>query len=186
MSAPLPREQHVLISALGKNLPALALLLCRTCQDSRCSVLSSRLTQHGDYSALVIQAGGSWDALARLESALEPFASRPDIHLSCTRASADSPALPPGLPYVIYVSALHQPDTLAELCQFLADHEVTLNTIVYDSYPAPQTGTRMTHATLTLSVPTHIPINWLRDHFLEFADQLNLDALLEPWRPQSP
>lgn len=185
MSAPLPREQNVLISALGKNAPALTLLLCRACQDSRCSIISSRLTQHGDYSALVVLAGGSWDALARLESALEVLGNRQDIMLSCTRTSADSPAQP-GLPYVVYVSALHQPDTLTELCQFFTDHGITLNNIVYDSYPAPQTGTRMINATITLSLPVNTQISWLRDHFLEFADLLNLDALIEPWRPQSP
>lgn len=29
-------------------------------------------------------------------------------------------------------------------------------------------------------------ISWLRDQFLDFADALNLDALIEPWRPQHP
>ena len=184
MSAPLPREQHVLVSALGKNAPALALLLSRACQDSRCSVISSRLTRHGDYSALILQAGGSWDALARLESALEQLGSRQDITLSCTRISADSPELP-AMPYVVYVSALHQPDTLAELCQFFADHDLVISNIVYDSYLAPQSGTRMLNVTITVGLPVNTQISWLRDRFLEFSDLLNLDALIEPWRPQT-
>ncbi len=185
MSAPLPREQHVLISAHGKSASALTLLLCRACQDSRCSIISSRLTQHGDYSALVLQAGGSWDALARLESALEQLGSRQDITLSCSRINADTPA-PAAMPYIVYVSALHQPDTLAELCQFFADHGITPSNIVYDSYLAPQSGTRMLNATITVALPVNTQINWLRDQFLEFSDLLNLDALIEPWRPQTP
>lgn len=185
MSAPLPREQHVLISALGKNAPALSLMLCRACQDNRCSVISSRLTQHGDHSALTLQAAGSWDALARLESALEQVGHRQDVMLSCTRISAATPQRP-ALPYVVYVSALHQPDTLTELCQFFTDQGIAVNNIVYDSYPAPQSGALMINANITVSLPVDTQISWLRDQFLEFADLLNLDALIEPWRPQFP
>ncbi|MFB1010519.1 MAG: glycine cleavage system protein R [Thiopseudomonas sp.] len=185
MSTPNPREQHLLISAMAHNAPALTLLLCRACQDSRCSIISSRLTQHGDHSALILQAGGSWDALARLESALEQINSRHDVILSWTRSSPDSQTLP-ALPYIVYVSALHQPDTLTELCQFFTDHGIAMSNIQYDSYLAPQTGALMLTATITVSLPVNTQISWLRDHFLEFSDHLNLDALIEPWRPQSP
>ncbi len=185
MSTPNPREQHLLISAMAHNAPALTLLLCRACQDSRCSIISSRLTQHGDHSALILQAGGSWDALARLESALEQINNRHDVSLSWTRCSPDSPTQP-ALPYIVYVSALHQPDTLPELCQFFTDHGIAMSKIQYDSYLAPQTGALMLTATITVSLPVNTQISWLRDHFLEFSDQLNLDALIEPWRPQFP
>ena len=185
MSAPLSREQHLLISAIGKNASALALQLCRACQDSRCSIISSHLTQHGEHSALVIQAGGSWDALARLESALEALSSRHDITLSQVRTGASN-ATEAALPYIVYVSALHQPDTLSELCQFFCDHGLAVTNITYDSYLPPQTGARMLNATISISLPVNTQISWLRDQFLDFADQLNLDALIEPWRPQSP
>lgn len=185
MSAPLPREQHVLVSAMGKNAPALSLLLCRACQDSRCSIISSRLTQHGDHGMLTVQAAGSWDALARLESALEQIGSRQDISLSCTRINAET-SVQPAMPYVVYISALHQPDTLTELCEFFVGQGIAVSNIVYDSYLAPQSDTRMINATITVSLPVNTQINWLRDQFLEFADLLNLDALIEPWRPQLP
>ena len=37
-----------------------------------------------------------------------------------------------------------------------------------------------------VTLPAGIQISWLRDQFLDFADALNLDALIEPWRPQNP
>ena len=36
------------------------------------------------------------------------------------------------------------------------------------------------------TLPAGVQISWLRDQFLDFADALNLDALIEPWRPQNP
>lgn len=183
MSAPRPRDQHMLVSALGKSTPALTLLLCRASQDSRCALVTSRLTEHGDYSALILQVSGGWDALARLEAALEQLGQREEITLSFTRIRADEETRP-ALPYIVYVNALYQPDTLTELCQFFFDHGIALNNVVYDSYLAPQTATRMLNATITVSLPVNTQISWLRDQFLEFADLLNLDALIEPWRPQ--
>jgi len=179
------REQYVLISAMGSDPLELTNVICRACQENRCSVVSSRLTRHGQYSVLVVQAGGSWDALARLEGSLPSLAKRHNLQLTHTR-SEDEEVRPQALPYIVYVSALYRPDILAELCQFFVDHEIGLENIIYDTYQAPQTDTTMLNATITVTLLASTQINWLRDQFLDFADALNLDALIEPWRPQTP
>ena len=66
------------------------------------------------------------------------------------------------------------------------DHRVELESLTCDTYQAPQTGGTMLNATLTVTLPAGTQISWLRDQFLDFADALNLDALIEPWRPQNP
>ncbi len=179
------REQYVLISAVGRNPLELTHVICNACQENRCSLISSRLTRHGQYSVLIVQAGGSWDALARLESSLPNLAKRHDLQLTHIR-SEDEDARPQALPYIVYVSALYRPDILAELCQFFVDHDIGLDNITYDTYQAPQTDTTMLNATITVTLLASTQINWLRDQFLDFADALNLDALIEPWRPQTP
>ena len=93
---------------------------------------------------------------------------------------------PQALPYVAYVSCAYRPDILNELCQFFSDHRVELENITCDTYQAPQTGGTLLNATLTVTLPAGTQISWLRDQFLDFADALNLDALIEPWRPQNP
>ena len=178
------REQYVLISATGRDPLELTDVICRACQENRCSVASSRLTRHGQYSVLTVQAGGPWDALARLEGSLPFLAKRHDLQLTHIR-SEDEETRPPALPYIVYVSALYQPDILAELCQFFVNHDIGLENIIYDTYQAPQTDTTMLNATITVTLQANTQINWLRDQFLDFADSLNLDALIEPWRPQT-
>lgn len=179
------REQYLLISAMGSDPLELTNVICRACHENRCSMVSSRLTRHGEYSVLVVQVGGTWDALARLESSLPALAKRHKLQLSHTR-SADEEVRPQALPYIVYVSAFYRPDILAELCQFFADHDIGLENITYDTYQAPQTDTTMLSATITVTLLVSTQINWLRDQFLDFADALNLDALIEPWRPQTP
>ena len=93
---------------------------------------------------------------------------------------------PNSMPYVAYVSAVYRPDILSELCQFFLDHRVEIENLTCDTYQAPQTMGTMLNATITVTLPAGTQISWLRDQFLDFADALNLDALIEPWRPQHP
>ena len=185
MSTPAVREQFLLISALGPNAMELTNVLCRASHENRCAVISTRLSRHGEYSALVLQISGSWDALARLEALLPGLAKKHDFSVNLIRSGA-SESRPQALPYVAYISSVYRPDILNELCQFFLDHQVELESLTCDTYLAPQTGGTMLNATLTVTLPAGTQISWLRDQFLDFADALNLDALIEPWRPQNP
>ncbi len=183
MTSQLPREQHLIISALGSDAASLTSLLCRSCLESRCSIIASKLNKYGEFSAMTLQVGGNWDALARLENLLPAQAKKAGILLNFTRSNQSQPEQP-ALPYMVYVNALYQPDTLHELCQFFAAHQVELDSISYDSFAAPQTNTKMLNAILTVQLPADVQISWLRERFLDFAEALNLDAMIEPWRPQ--
>lgn len=185
MSTPPVREQFLVVSALGRSPMELTSSLCRAAHESRCSVISSRLSRHGEYSALVLQVSGNWDALARLEAGLPALAKRSDFIIDTTRSAALENR-PQALPYVVYVSAAYRADILPELCQFFTDHRIDLENLTCDTYQAPHTGSAMLNATLTVTLPAGTQISWLRDQFLDFADALNLDALIEPWRPQNP
>ena len=185
MSTTPPREQFLVISALGRNPMDLTTVLCRASQENRCAVVSSRMTRHGEYCALVLQVSGSWDALARLESGVPALAKRHDFTTHMVRSGLLEPR-PNSMPYVAYVNAVYRPDILSELCQFFLDHRVEIENLTCDTYQAPQTMGTMLNATITVTLPAGTQISWLRDQFLDFADALNLDALIEPWRPQHP
>ncbi|AEF21520.1 MULTISPECIES: glycine cleavage system protein R [Pseudomonas] len=185
MSTPPVREQFLVISALGSNAMELTNVLCRAAHENRCAVISTRLSRHGELSALVLQVSGNWDALARLEAGLPALAKKHEFTANVIRSAAQE-VRPQALPYVAYVSSVYRPDILNELCQFFIDHRVELEALTCDTYQAPQTGGTMLNATLTVTLPAGTQISWLRDQFLDFADALNLDALIEPWRPQNP
>ena len=93
MSTPTVREQFLVISALGPNPMELANVLSRAAFDNRCAVITSRLTCHGETSALVLQVGGSWDALARLEAVLPGLGKKHGLTLDVVR-SADQEVRP--------------------------------------------------------------------------------------------
>lgn len=185
MVTPSVREQFLVITAMGPNPMELTSVLCRASLESRCVIESTRLTRHGECSALVLQVSGSWDALARLETVLPGLSKKHDFQFGLTRSSPLANR-PMALPYVAYVNAVYRPDVLSEICQFFISHQIELEAMTCDTYLAPQTGGTMLSASLTVTLPAGTQINWLRDQFLDFADALNLDALIEPWRPQTP
>ena len=88
MSTPTVREQFLVISALGANPMELTNVLCRASHENRCAVVTSRLTRHGECSALVLQISGSWDALARLETGLPGLAKKHDFTVNVVRSAA--------------------------------------------------------------------------------------------------
>ena len=114
---PLPREQFLVISALGAKPMELTNVLCRAANENRCAVVSTRLTRHGACSALVLEVAGSWDALARMEAGLPGLSKKHAFTSNVVRSEALE-SRPQALPYVAYVSAAYRPDILNELCQF--------------------------------------------------------------------
>lgn len=185
MFTPPPREQFLVISVLGTSSTEMAGLLYRNCLENRCSVISSRLNRHGEYSSLILQVTGNWDGLARLEAGLPLLAKRHELQINSIRSNTNEDR-PNALPYIVYVSAAYRPDILSELCQFFASQQITVESITCDTFQAPHTGAGLFNATITVILPPAIQISWLRDQFLDFSDALNLDALIEPWRPQNP
>ncbi|MCF5429129.1 ACT domain-containing protein, partial [Pseudomonas syringae] len=86
-STPTVREQFLVISALGANPMELTNVLCRASHENRCSVVTSRLTRHGECSALILQVSGSWDALARLETGLASLSKKHALTTSVVRSA---------------------------------------------------------------------------------------------------
>ena len=116
-TVPSPREQFLVINAMGQQTTALASMLTRLCMEQRCLIVSSRMSRHGTCTALLLQVSGNWDALARLETLLPPLAKREHFTLSMYRSSALEER-PSALPYNVFVTAAQRPELVAELCAF--------------------------------------------------------------------
>ncbi|MFZ2288897.1 MAG: ACT domain-containing protein [Halopseudomonas yangmingensis] len=181
-TTPSPREQFLVITATGAQPGSMASLLTRLCMEQRCLIISSRLSQHGNCAVLVLQVSGNWDALARLESLLPAMARREHFQLSLNRSQVPDER-PQALPYNVFVTAVQRPELLAELCGFFSQLEISIEEFFSFTYQAQHTGTPMINLTLTIAIPVRTQLSWLREQFLDFCDELNLDAVIEPWRP---
>jgi len=76
--------------------------------------------------------------------------------------------------------AVNQTGIVHHLASFFASRSINIEDMVTRSYSAPHTGTPMFSVNLAIGIPANMHIAMLREEFLDFCDDLNLDAVLEP------
>jgi glycine cleavage system transcriptional repressor len=75
---------------------------------------------------------------------------------------------------------MDQPGIVHSLARFFSQRQINIQEMLTSSYAAAHSGTPMFSVHLTVAVPADIQIAALREEFMDFCDQLNLDAVIEP------
>lgn len=172
-------KNMLVITALGHDRPGLVNELSKIIVESGCSLKDSRMTVLGNEFAAILTAAGKWNELAKLENCLPAFSRRLDLSVSSKRTEAP-PLRGDLLPYAIEVITFNQPGLINQLTGFLAERSINIRELATSSYAASHTGTTMLSVHITVDIPARLHIAQLRDEFMDFCDQLNLDALMEP------
>jgi len=173
---------QLVLTVLGNNHSDLIIELTRTIKEAKCTVVESRMTELGQQFAGHLMVEGNWNHIARLENGLEALASRFQLKIQTLRAEETEaePKEEPGLPYAIDIFATDQINNINDLSEFLASRGVSILDISSSRYPAPYTTAPLFLAHMIVRIPQGMRIVSLRDEFLDFCDQMNLDAILEP------
>ncbi|RMG27565.1 MAG: glycine cleavage system protein R [Gammaproteobacteria bacterium] len=172
-------DNRLVIAAIGKDRPGLIDRLTRMILDSGGNIADSRMTALAGDFAVILLVTGSWDAIARIEDQLPRLAERLDLNVTHRRAEAAQPQ-PDLLPYAVDVVALDHPGIVHGLAHFFSERGINIQDLSTTTYAAAHTGTPMFAVHMLISVPASQHIASLREEFMDFCDQLNLDAVLEP------
>jgi len=78
------------------------------------------------------------------------------------------------------VVALDHPGIVYRLAEFFSSRDINIEELSTATYAAAHTGTPMFSVHMTVNVPASMHIASLREEFMDFCDELNLDAVLEP------
>ena len=176
---PAAKNNQLVLSALGEDKPGLIDELSRCVLNSGCSIFDSRMAVLGGNFALLLQVGGNWNNIAKLENQVAGLESS----LGLTITSRRTAVLQPGkdlLPYGVDVVALDQPGIVHNLAKFFSQRQINIQEMVTSSHPAAHSGTPMFSVHMNVDIPASVQIASLREEFMEFCDQLNLDAVIEP------
>lgn len=172
---------QLVITVLGPDRPDLIVELTRTIKESKCLILESRMTELGLEFAGHLLVEGNWNHIVRLENLLESLANRYGLKVQTLRAQEQEVAEEDNtLPYAIDVFATDQINNVHDLSDFLTARNIDIIDLSTSRYPAPFTGSPLFLAHLIVKIPAGTRIVSLRDEFLDFCDQMNLDAILEP------
>jgi glycine cleavage system transcriptional repressor len=174
---------YLVISALCSDRPGIVEEITRVILDSGCNIEDSRMMVLGGDFAVLILVSGNWNAIAKLEGSLPALQDKLDLVLLSKRTK---PRVPEGnlLPYAVEVVTMDHPGIVHEIANFFASRTINIEDLYTDSYRAAHTGTPMFSLSMRINIPADMSIAGLREDFMDFCDELNLDAVMEPVKSQ--
>ncbi|MGR8932343.1 MAG: glycine cleavage system protein R [Gammaproteobacteria bacterium] len=170
------------ITVLGSKadtlIPELLSVIC-VCQCGVLEMCTGHLTEINSAFFLV---EGNWNHVAKLESLLDGFRSRFEVQISSFRPSgnAAASAVKDGVPYVLETISTEKKDLLFSLTSFLLERGIIIDEINANLHPAILFNHKIFSTRFTLLMPPDVRILSFREEFLDFCDNLNVDAVLEP------
>lgn len=174
-------EHFLVISALGADRTGIVDELARAASENRCNIADSRMIVMGQEFALVMMLSGSWDAIAKLEAQLPNLGKRLSLVITSKRTE---PRIiqAEAMPYNVHVIALDNPGIVHEIANFFAVQGINIEAMETSTYAAPHTGSPMFALSMTVNIPARVHIATLRENFMLFCDDRNLDAIIEPFK----
>ena len=174
-------NNYLVITASGEDKVGLVDRLSSKIAESGCNIEESRMAVLGDQFALIMLLSGPWNALSKLEGQLEPLGDQLGLTIIYKRTRQRDRTLP-AVPYTVEVVAMDHPGIVRNLAAFFSRNGINIEELRTDTYPAPHTGTAMFSVIMTVGIHANIHIPTLRGNFLDYCDDLNLDASFEPAR----
>ena len=143
------------------------------------NIEESRMTTLGSEFAMLLLVSGNWHTLSRLENGLEKLADDSNLTFAIRKTDVHPPR-GDRMPYAVDVVALDQQGIVFNLANFFAARDIEIADVATRSYAAAHTGAPMFAVQMTVNIPGSLQIAALREEFMDFCDQLNLDAIMEP------
>ena len=172
---------QLIISVLNNNLNNLMGEILPVILDCNCSIVEIRSSQLSHAAAGYILIQGNWNQIAKVEGTLEHIEKRLDIKIQSLRPDIkDKEKTHNCIPYSLETISLDKNSVVESISTFLFDREVLIEEITGSSYQAPYIQSCVFSTKFIILVPPQLALLSLREEFLDFCDQLNIDAILEP------
>ena len=172
-------RQLIVISAVGTDRAGVVHELTRVVLECNGNVVESRMTALGTEFAMLLLVSGNWHTLAKLEAELEKLGAAHNLTIT-VRRTEPRPVREDQLPYAIDVVCLDQAGIVFNLAGFFSARNIEIAEMNTRSYAAAHTGAPMFSLQMTVNIPAKSHIGTLREEFMDFCDQMNLDAIMEP------
>jgi len=165
-------DDFLVLTAVGNDRPGIVDKLSMTIMDNGCNIVDCRMTVLGGEFTVMLLISGKWNSLVKLEQELV-------LRITSTRTKQGASAHNL-MPYNVEVVAIDHPGIVYQIASFFSAREINIRELNTTSYAAAHTGTEMFSMLMTVDISSDIRIASLREEFIEFCDELNVDAVLEP------
>ncbi len=171
--------QLIVLSIIGTDRTGIVQEISKVILECGGNIEESRMTALGAEFAMLMLISGNWHTLTKLESGLDKLTE--DGSLTINLKKTGQPASRNDcMPYAVDVVCLDHPGVVFGLANFFAARNIEIAELATRQYAAAHTGAPMFAVQMNINVPGSINLSQLRDEFLEFCDNENLDSILEP------
>ena len=174
-------SSYLVISALGEDRPGLVTELSDIILNDGCNIEDSRMSILGGEFAIIMMVSGAWNNIAKLEDHLPTVQDILGLIITSKRTD-DRQLTHEEIPYSIEVVSLDHPGIVHQITGFFSKRKINIHDLYTTSHRAAHTGTPMFTLNMTVEIPAATHISCLRDEFMEFCDEYNLDAIMEPMK----
>lgn len=171
-------SDHLVISAIGNDQPGIINKLTTIILDQHCNIADSRMAVLGGECAIILLANGQKTQIEQLEKQLHLAQQTLGLTIACHRTQSKDPA-GHSQAYTVKAVSLDHPGIIQRLAGFFSDRNINIDNLDTSSYAAAHTGTPMFQLQMHINIPTDANINTLREQFIEFCEEMNIDANLE-------
>lgn len=172
-------DNFLVITVLGHNKPENLEQFARAIKDCGCNIMESRMTVLGNQLSILMLVSGSWDAIAKIEDTLSRLENRLEVSINTSRTSPVK-ASNNLMPYAIDVVSCDHIGIVNDIVNFMHQNKIGIQEMHTNTYRANNTGTVMFSLHMNVNIPADTSIAAIRGDFMDFCDQLNLDAIMEP------
>ena len=174
-------NKNLVITALGNDKPGIVNELSKAILDHGGNITESRMMVLGGEFAIMLLITGNQENIEKVNAAIESIGKSLELTLIAKETQPQEKPIK-RLPYQVTVVSMDHPGIVHNISDFLLSHNLNIEEIETTTYPAAHTGTPMFSLEMTISIPADSSVRSLRDEFITFCDDLNLDANLESRR----
>lgn len=174
--------KYLQIMAIADNRPHFLYEISRQISHAGCMVVESAVHSIIDKQTVSILIKGTWHQIAKVELALNQIRKqKPDLFfIRAIELIASSHTEEIYLPYSIHITGLAEPQHLPRVIEFLMAYPIHIHQLQSEIYNAKRTHSQMISISLQVSIRATVNLGEMRDQFMVFCDNQNLDAFMEP------
>ncbi len=178
---PNPVKSYMVITAVAKDNPNLFNELSELISETGCNVDDGHMALMGKAATSMLLLSGHWNNIAKLEAQLPSFGRKLGIQINFQRTEIARKERQQ-MPYLVQIVAADRPGIVFDLTNFFYEQKISVFGIDVETYTGSRSNTQMLQLAMSVNIPVDAPLPDLRDDFIEYCDELNLDAIIEPER----
>ncbi len=172
-------QHYLLVNTLIEASSDVIHTFTKLSKASGCHIVESHFTVLGKEIAITLFLSGTWDTIAKVEDILMKLETKHQIKILTKRTKLEVPSSN-AIPYAIDIVGLDQVGIIFDITEFMTLNGLVIQGMASSIYSASQTGAKMFALHITVHISLDLSIAAIRGDFMEFCDQFNLDAIMEP------